>query len=506
MQTIKNHILLRGSTYHVRLDIPAALRAAYGNRRVLSKSLKTGDALLARELAAAQIAAWKAGFRQFKDEQIRRGDDWQEHIAKHGRALDISRRRQLLAAVDDSTPARTEAEADAILQAMQKFLAESEAEQLAAGIPQEQIDRANELLRLKLTTAGVDRVAHIKQLNELSRRTMVAYAAQDNVLSPEEQAEALTLISSPNGFKPKSPFTKSLQQRFDVHLSTQSDNERTRSVALSKIATFSDWLTAEGHQLTFDSVAQFLDTLGSNRQTRQGYLWALRKLHKWAVRYEQHYRQQFADKPSPFDGHTHPRVGKGSGGSWAAFSRKEAERLHCAAMAKQDNDLADLIAFACWTGGRIEELGRISTSTTVFDDLGEPAAFRVEDAKTKAGVREIPIASKLAPLYKQRLSHAQAQGGYLFSGNNKTKSGIRLNALSQRFTKLKRAEGFSDKHVFHSFRKLTATQLEQAGAPALVVPSILGHIRGSLTFDLYSAGASLEQKKAAIELLAFDFG
>jgi len=61
----------------------------------------------------------------------------------------------------------------------------------------------------------------------------------------------------------------------------------------------------------------------------------------------------------------------------------------------------------------------------------------VEDAKTKAGVREIPIASALLPLYQQRLELAQSQNGYLFAGNDKTKSGIRLNALSQRFTKLK---------------------------------------------------------------------
>jgi len=505
MPSIKNHLLLRGSVYHVRLDVPAALRAAYGNRRVLSQSLKTGDALLARELAGAQVSRWKAEFRQLKEQQIRRGNDWQEHIAKHGQALDISRRKQLLDAIEETTPARTEAEADAILKALDNLLAETEAEQLAAGIPKAQIDRANELLRLKLTTSGVDRVAHVKELNELSRQTLVTYTAQDNVLTTDEQAEAQTLISSPHGYKPKSALTKSLQRRFADWYSTQSENERTRSVALSKIEAFSDWLTAEGRTLTFDSVAHYLDTLGSNRQTRQGYLWALRKMHKWAVRYDPHYRQQFADKPSPFEAHTHPRVGKQAGGSWAVFTREEAERLHRVAVQQKDNDLADLCVFASYTGGRIEELGRISTDTTIFDDKGEPIAFRVEDAKTKAGIREIPIASALLPLYKQRLKLAQSQGGYLFAGNDKTKSGARLNALSQRFTKLKRSEGFSDKHVFHSFRKLTATELEQAGASALVIPAILGHQREGISFSVYSAGASMEQKREAIELLAFDF-
>lgn len=503
----KNHILLRASTFHARIDVPADLRAAFGNRRVLSKSLKTGDALLARELAAVQVGAWKAEFRALRDARLRRDDNsWREKLSNAGQALDRSKRRQLLAAVYDQHPARTEAEADAILQALQSLFAESDADMKAVGTPQEQIDRANELIRLKLITSGVGLVPLIKEHNELTRQVTVAYAAKDHVLTPDEQAEAQALITSPGAYKPKSPLTRSLQGRFADYFATQSDNERTRFIALSKITTFSDWLSSEGRKLTFDAVAAFLDTLGTNRQTRQGYLWALRKVHKWACRYDQQYRTIFADKPSPFDGHEHPRVGKAAGGSWAAFKREEAEHLHRVAMEQDDIHLANLIEFACWTGCRIEELGRISIDTTMLDDQGKPVAFRVEDAKTRAGIREIPVHSQLQSLYQQLLEQAPAQNGYLFQGNDKTKSGIRLNALSQRFSKLKKSEGFSDQHVFHSFRKLTATMLEQAGAPALVIPSILGHQRQHITFDVYSTGSSMEQKQQAIELLAFDFG
>jgi len=507
MPSIKSHLLLRGSTYHVRLDVPEKLQPIY-SRRVLSKSLKTGDALLARELAARQVADWKAEFRQLRDQQIRRGDQWKESIARSGEFYEKSRKRQIMHAVDGhpTSIARTPEEVDSILSALKFLFDEVDADRRAAGVPQADIDRANELVRQKFLITGTDLIPLVQEANTLSRQSEVLFAQQEHLLTPKELEEARSLIAKPEAYRARSPLTPSLQRRFADHFATQSANERTRSVALSKIKSFSDWLTTEKLPLSFDAVAHYLDTLGANRQTRQGHLWALRKIHKWACRYDPTYREQFAAFPSPFEGHEHPRVGKAAGGSWAAFTKQEAERLYKAAKAKQDTDLADLIAFACFTGCRIEELGRLSTSTTILNDLGEPVAFRVDDSKTKAGIREIPIASKLAPLYKQRLSRAQAQGGFLFAGNNKTKSGIRLNALSQRFTKLKRSEGFSDQHVFHSFRKLTATQLEQAGAPALVVPSILGHIRGSLTFDLYSAGASLEQKKAAIELLAFDFG
>lgn len=507
---IKNHILLRGSTYHVRLDVPSDIRAAFGNRRVLSKSLKTGDALLARELAGAQVAEWKAEFRQLKDQQIRRSDDWKESVAKSGEFYKWSRNRQILHAANGhpdfpNQRPRTPEEVEKILSGLKRLFEKVSAEQLAAGMSEQDIARYQELTRKKLLATGIDLIPLIQEQNTLSRQSVVLAAQQEYLLKPDELREARSLIAKPEAYRARSPLSSSLQSRFAEHFATQSDNERTRSVALSKIKAFSDWLTAEKLPLTFDSVAQYLDTLGTNRQTRTGHLWALRKVHKWACRYDKQYRKQFAASPSPFEQHSHPRVGKAAGGSWAVFTRKEAEQLYRAAQANGDTDLADLCAFACWTGCRIEELGRISTSTTIFEN-GTPVAFHIGVSKTRAGVREIPIATGLIPLYKQRLKLAASQGGYLFKGNNKTKSGIRLNALSQRFTKLKRAEGFGDKHVFHSFRKLTATELEQAGASALVIPAILGHLRaGGMTFTIYSAGPSRQQKREAIELLSFSF-
>lgn len=148
MPSIKNHILLRGATYHVRLDIPEKLQPIY-SRRVLSKSLKTGDALLARELAARQVAEWKAEFRQLRDQQIRRGDQWKESIARSGEFYEKSRKRQIMHAVDGhpTSIARTPEEVDSILSALKFLFDEVDADRRAAGVPQADIDRANELVR-----------------------------------------------------------------------------------------------------------------------------------------------------------------------------------------------------------------------------------------------------------------------------------------------------------------------------------------------------------------------
>lgn len=497
-----SHIVQRGTIYHARIDIPAALRPAFGNRRILSKSLRTGDALLARELAARQVAEWKLQFRQLREAQIRRGDGWREAQHAAGLALNERRAASVNTLFTPSAPDSTPTDFSWFLK--------------IPGLISELREHGEALIADRLTAyakgyadflerdgSAAEAIALHQQYIEILQEAETAAIAEDALLSGAERKEALDIVKNPAIHKPKSPLSKSLQERFAAHYATQTANERTRSVTLSKIKAFSDWLTAEGRVLTWDSVADFLDVKSRNRQTRAGYLSALNKVHRWACRYDHYYREQFASAPSPFAGHEHPRVGKEAGDSWAAYTKEEAEQLHAAAVAKGDADLADLIAFACLTGCRIEELGRISTDTTLFDEKGQPFAFKVLDAKTKAGIREIPIHPDLLPIYNRRL--AAHKNGYLFPGNSKTKSGIRLNALSQRFTKLKRAEGFGDRHVFHSFRKCTTTLLEQLGASALVIPSILGHTRGSLTFDIYSAGASMSQKAEAIRLLSFEF-
>lgn len=489
-----SHIVKRGTIYHVRIDIPAALRPAFGNQWIRSKSLRTGDALLARELAARQVAEWKSEFRQLKEAQIRRGDGWRESAASDGKWLSGFLNETVLDVMGiQPLPTKTPEEIERIKNSGEPY--DPSIHGKATTLASHTFDITDK--------SPSEIVTEYQKLTDFFRDGLAHQLTAEYGLTRPQTKEARGILADHKTYKPKSPLSKSLQERFAAYYATQTANERTRSVYLSKIKSFSDWLSAEGKLLTWDSVADFLDTKSKNRQTRSGYLSALVKIHSWACRYDQYYREQFASAPSPFAGHEHPRVGKEAGDSWAAYTKEEAEQLHAAAVAKGDADLADLIAFACLTGCRIEELGRISTDTTLFDGKGQPFAFKVLDAKTKAGVREIPVHPDLLPIYNRRL--AAHRNGYLFPGNSKTKSGIRLNALSQRFTKLKRAEGFGDRHVFHSFRKCATTQLEQAGAPALVITSILGHARGSLTFDIYSTGASMSQKADAIRLLSFNF-
>jgi integrase len=85
------------------------------------------------------------------------------------------------------------------------------------------------------------------------------------------------------------------------------------------------------------------------------------------------------------------------------------------------------------------------------------------------------------------------------------KSGSLFQSFPKRFGRLKTAQAYTSLHSFHSIRKTAATELERANVSPLVIPAILGHDVGHISFDIYSAGASMEQKKEAIEKLHFDF-
>jgi integrase len=148
-----------------------------------------------------------------------------------------------------------------------------------------------------------------------------------------------------------------------------------------------------------------------------------------------------------------------------------------------------------WTGARIEELCALPVSK-VYDDH-----FEIEDAKSAAGWRKLPIHSKLAATVA-RLKAASTDG-VLLSGLEPNKFGDRSAALSKRFGHLKTNEGFDCRYVFHSIRKTVTTLLENAGVSENVAADILGHEKPRITFGLYSGGADLPVMREAIEKLSY---
>jgi integrase len=118
--------------------------------------------------------------------------------------------------------------------------------------------------------------------------------------------------------------------------------------------------------------------------------------------------------------------------------------------------------------------------------------IEVRSLKTDAAERVVPLHSSLAPI----LATVPATGR-LFPG-------LSVNMVTKRFSVLREQVGINRQGVvFHSSRKWFVTQCERAGVPEHFTASIVGHqsarSENRMTYGIYSAGISDEQKREIVE-------
>ena len=183
-------------------------------------------------------------------------------------------------------------------------------------------------------------------------------------------------------------------------------------------------------------------------------------------------------------------------GHWSPFQTVELVKLWEAARSEGDEQLANLIKIAAYSGMRIEEV--CSMKLTDMDDK----VMNVTGAKTTASHRAIPIHSKLVPLVESLKK--QSKDGYLLTGLTFNKYGDRSNAIGKRFGRLKKGLGYPVDRVFHSIRKTFTTELENAGVPENVTADLVGHEKPTMTYGLYSGGNRYAAMKEAIEKVRYE--
>lgn len=128
-------------------------------------------------------------------------------------------------------------------------------------------------------------------------------------------------------------------------------------------------------------------------------------------------------------------------------------------------------------------------------------AFTVVDSKTAAGNREVPVHSQLLPELKELVG--ERTEGCVLADLTPNKLGDHSNAVGKRFGRLKKAAAFEAQHVFQRVRKCVSTQLETALVPEGITADILGQENPTITYGLYSGGASLEVNRVALEKLQY---
>jgi integrase len=164
-------------------------------------------------------------------------------------------------------------------------------------------------------------------------------------------------------------------------------------------------------------------------------------------------------------------------------------------------ELADAMHVAALSGMRIEEIYRLTVA-----DCAD-GWFRVRHAKTRAGVRRVPVHSALAAIVIRRCEGKTANA-FLFHEPGPARDGReRSMALSKRFGRYRRALGVHEtadgaRHSrvdFHSWRRWFVTTARNSGVDRAVVAAVVGHEVGNLTDDTYSGGPGEKLLRACVE-------
>jgi integrase len=184
-----------------------------------------------------------------------------------------------------------------------------------------------------------------------------------------------------------------------------------------------------------------------------------------------------------------------TGRSGKSYTAEQLSMIYSEALKLKDRSLADLIALGAYTGARVEELGRLRKETCVN------GIFNIEKAKTDAGIREVPIHTAVAPLVARML--AASKDGYLVPSTSENQYHLRMAALGQKYTRLKKSLGFGPDLVFHSTRGTLITLMQQAEVKEGVAADNVGHRKQTMTYGLYAAGSSMAQKREAMALVVY---
>lgn len=165
--------------------------------------------------------------------------------------------------------------------------------------------------------------------------------------------------------------------------------------------------------------------------------------------------------------------------------------------------LLDFMHIAALSGMRVDEIARLNVENIVDD------CFDITVAKTKAGIRMVPVHSALKAIIARRIDGKQAKDP-LFPELPIPQKGSaveRSQKVVKTFTAYRRKlelddvpEGARQSRVdFHSFRRWFATKAEQAEHPTHFIESLMGHKRTGMTLGLYSAGPLKAQFRAVVE-------
>jgi integrase len=177
---------------------------------------------------------------------------------------------------------------------------------------------------------------------------------------------------------------------------------------------------------------------------------------------------------------------------YAVPSDKEVTHL----LRLADPVIGNVLSICLLSGMRAgEAAGLLREDLVIKGNLGDFFLVRPNQLrllKTDAAERQVPVHAALDPVLAKLPST-----GPLFPD-------LKVNDITKRFAKLRQSLGIDRQGlVFHSTRKWFITQCERTGVPEHFTASIVGHksarSENGITYSIYSAGISDEQKRGIVD-------
>jgi integrase len=290
-------------------------------------------------------------------------------------------------------------------------------------------------------------------------------------------------------------------------LAASDYSERTKADARTAMRQFLDWARKAQQGVFIEAVtdrvaSDFRDEVfvqaKVHPKTANKKLSALRQYWEWMNR-------SFGIKANPWMRKSLPKPRKhrvaqdGPFGDERPFTDAEIVTL---LNGPADQEMSHFMRIASLSGLRLDEIGQLRVT-----DCSE-GQFAVVRSKTAAGLRSVPIHTKLKPLVAS-LTDGRDPKVFLFPDLSESGwDGNRTMALSKRFAYYRKKLGVHDKRPgsrrskvnFHSFRRWFTTKAEDAGIRENVVSAILGHEEGQgITFGVYSKAELLALKSECVE-------
>ncbi|MFG6666609.1 tyrosine-type recombinase/integrase [Halomonas sp. HNIBRBA4712] len=498
-----DNLVLKGSTWHVRLELPADVRHAFGNRSKLTKSLKTGNKAEAHIRKLRILAEWKSVISKARNGISDNDFENELHLQKQA--------SEALAGFFESTLLKhirqekifTKENALSFIKIFHSdipviFKNDPEQARLWKLKFYEMGSRFYEYQTEKNTDLVADFLKATEEFLIIKNKFFSKQAGFS-----ETQAEQITnVFTTPSSYSPKSPFTPQRLEAFAKHqVEIKGLAQKTVDAFVSKLKVLKNYLESDSLELSFESYQQFLDSLNVSTKTKKNHIHAGSSFHKWSSKYDSDYKSRYDTRDNPFLGHELPndkKKGKKKEEKRLAFKAEEVKKLYEFAISKRKHQVAYAVKIAGLTGCRIEEVCRLTKNHIVAEN-GIQSLY-IEEGKTDASIRKIPLHSSLKPLIDQLVKNADADG-FLIHTSGGNKYGIRSDSISKAFGRIKKELGYDARYVFHSIRKTVITSLQHNDVKPLVIASIVGHETGTVTFDIYSDGASAKQKLDAIKTL-----